>query len=346
LVYFGARYLAPALGRWISADPATIHVLEADPNAYAYVSGQLLKNVDPLGLEGAIPVQFVPESVRAEAKAAGVEIKADGKFAFEHKPSGQVLVYAPNHPNALSPKQWQQYLAILSTGTPNQGEEAKGGNTLGGDLGVIAAFANLETPDAIPENGERLGAVGGGCTGPNCIRSEAAQVGIAAAQLISAIVGMAKSVAQGIVKGTRAGTERILEAAGKRVDAARDEAVRVAREFGDRIQNTKPRGSMGGAIVTPDGKPFTDMSGGGRPLHPEVEEFMDSLPESQRSPTHKKCFEPHCISQMLNQGVDPRGSTSAATKVRPPGNAKHGEVTAPCKSCAPLLEHFGVDGVK
>ncbi len=52
LQYFGKRYLNPLLGRWISADPLAVHAPgRADLNVYAYVSGQVLKNVDPLGLD-------------------------------------------------------------------------------------------------------------------------------------------------------------------------------------------------------------------------------------------------------------------------------------------------------
>jgi RHS repeat-associated protein len=50
LQFFGYRYYAPALNRWISADPLTIHGLGADLNAYAYVNGHVLKATDPLGL--------------------------------------------------------------------------------------------------------------------------------------------------------------------------------------------------------------------------------------------------------------------------------------------------------
>jgi RHS repeat-associated protein len=52
LTYFGKRFLNAQLGRWISADPLAVHAPgEADLNLYAYVSGSVLKNVDPLGLE-------------------------------------------------------------------------------------------------------------------------------------------------------------------------------------------------------------------------------------------------------------------------------------------------------
>jgi RHS repeat-associated protein len=50
LDYFGKRFYAPALGRWISADPLTVHALGADANAYAYVRGTLLRASDPMGL--------------------------------------------------------------------------------------------------------------------------------------------------------------------------------------------------------------------------------------------------------------------------------------------------------
>src|SRR5690606_15558277 len=56
LQYFGKRYLNPLLGRWISADPLAVHAPgEADLNVYAYVSGRVLKNIDPLGLDEGDP---------------------------------------------------------------------------------------------------------------------------------------------------------------------------------------------------------------------------------------------------------------------------------------------------
>jgi RHS repeat-associated protein len=55
LVYFGKRYYAPLLGRWVSADPLAIHAPgEADLNLYAYVHGRALIAVDPVGLEGLV----------------------------------------------------------------------------------------------------------------------------------------------------------------------------------------------------------------------------------------------------------------------------------------------------
>ena len=52
LQYFGKRYYAPLLNRWVSADPLAVHVPgEADLNVYGYVKGHALRAVDPLGLD-------------------------------------------------------------------------------------------------------------------------------------------------------------------------------------------------------------------------------------------------------------------------------------------------------
>lgn len=48
--YFGARFYSPHIGRWMSADPLTIHGFGADPNPYAYVGGRVSSYVDPFGL--------------------------------------------------------------------------------------------------------------------------------------------------------------------------------------------------------------------------------------------------------------------------------------------------------
>ena len=54
LTYFGARYYAPYLGQWASADPLTVHALGSDLNPYAYVGGRVSKFVDPFGLQAVV----------------------------------------------------------------------------------------------------------------------------------------------------------------------------------------------------------------------------------------------------------------------------------------------------
>jgi RHS repeat-associated protein len=67
LQYFGKRFLNPHLGRWASADPLAVHAPgAADLNLYAYVSGSILKDTDPLGLFPGLtrlPPPKLPRSV-------------------------------------------------------------------------------------------------------------------------------------------------------------------------------------------------------------------------------------------------------------------------------------------
>lgn len=55
LVYFGARYYQPYLGRFISADPLTVHGSSGDLNPYSYVGGRVTALIDPYGLDGCPP---------------------------------------------------------------------------------------------------------------------------------------------------------------------------------------------------------------------------------------------------------------------------------------------------
>ncbi|CAN5614894.1 hypothetical protein BH09MYX1_BH09MYX1_33760 [soil metagenome] len=50
LQYFGARYYAPNLGRWLSPDPLMVHGVGPELDVYSYVGGQPEGAVDPNGL--------------------------------------------------------------------------------------------------------------------------------------------------------------------------------------------------------------------------------------------------------------------------------------------------------
>jgi RHS repeat-associated protein len=75
LTYFGARYYAPHLGTWCSADPVTIHELGSDMNPYSYVGGRVTTAVDPNGEEifTAIAIGVAIGAVLGGASSAVVQ---------------------------------------------------------------------------------------------------------------------------------------------------------------------------------------------------------------------------------------------------------------------------------
>jgi len=70
LQYFGTRYYAPLLQRWISPDPLAVHAPgQGDLNLYAYVHGRVLVAVDLVGL--CEPNQCCPSNAAAQLMSEG-----------------------------------------------------------------------------------------------------------------------------------------------------------------------------------------------------------------------------------------------------------------------------------
>jgi RHS repeat-associated protein len=68
LTYFGKRFLAPVLQRWLSPDPLAVHGLQADLNVYAYVHGKVFVAIDPTGLGDDDRPKWTPQQ-RQQAQA-------------------------------------------------------------------------------------------------------------------------------------------------------------------------------------------------------------------------------------------------------------------------------------
>ena len=78
LIYFGARYYVPALGRWLSADPLTIHAMAGDVNPYAYVAGQVFSAIDPTGLRGTVCGQPPPWAIASSGGGTSTGFPTEG----------------------------------------------------------------------------------------------------------------------------------------------------------------------------------------------------------------------------------------------------------------------------
>jgi RHS repeat-associated protein len=79
LQYFGKRFLAPSLNRWMSPDPLGIHAPGgADLNLFAYVKGSPLKLVDPFGLADKPNMDTIANGMRLMERALWDEAEAHG----------------------------------------------------------------------------------------------------------------------------------------------------------------------------------------------------------------------------------------------------------------------------
>jgi RHS repeat-associated protein len=147
LIYFGKRYLNAYLGRWISADPLAIHAPgEADLNVYAYVSGSVLRNVDPLGLEengaGGGEGQGDADPAPGSESASGVD---DAQY-------GEIDPTNPAHAPAIAVGATLQGLSYLT--------KISNVNSVSGDSSCKAA-SDCQEREKNAEGGSIFNVVGG-----------------------------------------------------------------------------------------------------------------------------------------------------------------------------------------
>src|SRR5690606_16635322 len=133
LQYFGKRFLNPLLGRWISADPLAVHAPgEADLNLYAYVSGAVLKNVDPLGLE---------EEEQGEGAGGDVDdSEPDSTDSASDEGDGDTGAYGGGGASANAPA------ADAGTGhegAPSEGKVATGAQGDGTERAIVETVGSI-----------------------------------------------------------------------------------------------------------------------------------------------------------------------------------------------------------
>ena len=86
LQYFGKRFLSPYIGRWVSADPSAVqNPGSTDPNLYAYVSGQVLRSVDPVGLQGTSEESQGSDSFSTDEQQAWKEVESAADATWNEK---------------------------------------------------------------------------------------------------------------------------------------------------------------------------------------------------------------------------------------------------------------------
>ncbi|MFJ2897554.1 YwqJ-related putative deaminase [Streptomyces sp. NPDC087218] len=118
------------------------------------------------------------------------------------------------------------------------------------------------------------------------------------------------------------------------------------------------------AALSVRGETLTCTAGkGDRPpvLHPLVQDFLDTLSSSQRERFTGRCPEAILLSRHLTAAESTRSkraqrkpltngearralkhSRLTARRIREDGDPMHGSYAPPCRSCTPMLAHFGV----
>ena len=169
LGYHGARYYAPWLGRWLSADPAP---LGDGTNLYAYARSNPVRFVDKTGTKSASVEPLLTELYRSYEKTHGACLDIDWLARYQEAAranANQSTIGTPN-PHALRTNPADTYLRALQTATSGvlpaatmyisqqrgesvetQIEKGELVNTLGNialSLGAPANKPELETPQA------------------------------------------------------------------------------------------------------------------------------------------------------------------------------------------------------
>jgi hypothetical protein len=112
---------------------------------------------------------------------------------------------------------------------------------------------------------------------------------------------------------------------------------------------------VGGRVHT-----HTSLKGDAEPRqHPLVQRILDELPVEQRERYAGRCAETVLVSDRLHEAQAAKGGELSpaegraalwgaritATRVREHGDPAHGTYQPPCRTCAALLDWFGVEAV-
>lgn len=150
LQYFGKRYLNPLLGRWISPDPLSVHAPgAADLNVYAYVSGQVLKATDPVGLNG----EEAQAPVAIGTSVGGGTLMSDGSSTDSDNPFKQAAVVGASADAIANAYVWNPDVVGQSTPKARAQLDFKRGVKIdkmaGNNLGRYAKDADKVTSRAV-----------------------------------------------------------------------------------------------------------------------------------------------------------------------------------------------------
>jgi RHS repeat-associated protein len=178
LTYFGKRFYSPLLGRWLSPDPLEVHAPgEADGNLYAYVSGAVLKNIDPMGLQSH-PTDTPPPTATSQ-----ITTMTQGQ-SYQTTPARSVAQTAPEGAAGGQATSGFDPVADLQTkGAITLGSSGSGSTQSTALDRATAMAGKLQGAGADP-NGVSGGIPGGRGTGEGSPAAQAGYVGLTGKALL------------------------------------------------------------------------------------------------------------------------------------------------------------------
>jgi RHS repeat-associated protein len=161
LAYHGARYYAPWLARWISADPAG---LVDGPNRYEYVGNSPTHNIDPTGL---YTWEMFGNDVKQGAKGAVLGIIEPALIVVDFGQMAAAVVTMKVAPERYHDVEWVSATGRRLTARPDQAFRSAVVTALaiptGGASGLADNIYTVFTEDMTPDEQQSLlvqGAVG------------------------------------------------------------------------------------------------------------------------------------------------------------------------------------------
>ncbi|RSD24867.1 RHS repeat-associated core domain-containing protein [Amycolatopsis eburnea] len=114
-----------------------------------------------------------------------------------------------------------------------------------------------------------------------------------------------------------------------------------------RPDEDRPGVAEGIRLLTGEVLTHTSVRGSNLPaVNSTVQFVLDSIPLDLRGRGHGKCGLVYCLSDALDQGLDPVGADAAAFNIRNnAGHPKHNQPLGPCDSCRVLADYFGLNFV-
>jgi RHS repeat-associated protein len=113
------------------------------------------------------------------------------------------------------------------------------------------------------------------------------------------------------------------------------------------LEQSSPTGSRPGTVnvIAVEGGYYEAYSVRGEQapnLAAEVTEILDNIPPPERGAGHGRCGECQNMTNIIREGVSPRGGYSSSRIIRSRGNPNHAQSIPACRSCAQVLRHHGV----